>query len=178
MKDFGLHLFGKSIVESIFSEMMNPYAHAMAVARCAQSAEILIKARVAQEHPLLIFQSLPKARSCNGFLSVNTLLHEGRSFMYADLPELLWASTGHRISDIDTYNKFGRLRNTITHLGVPDLDLADEAVIFGFLVVEPLVRMFWGEDVISYMENYDCECFEYLQETLERLEIDFSRLER
>jgi hypothetical protein len=31
MKEFGLHVFGRSIVDVIFSEYTNPYSHAMGV---------------------------------------------------------------------------------------------------------------------------------------------------
>jgi hypothetical protein len=37
----------------------------LSVLQAAHAAELLIKARIAEEHPLLIFENLPKASSSN-----------------------------------------------------------------------------------------------------------------
>jgi hypothetical protein len=176
MKDFGLHAFGRSIVDVVFCEITNPYAHAMGVIRCAHAAELLIKARIAEEHPLLIFEKLPRPKGQeNKLLDINTLLNEGRTIMYSDLPDLLWAATGQCIRDIERYQSFGRLRNAITHLGIPDANLSHETLLYGFNVIEPLVRNFWDIDVLKYLEEYDCDCEEYLVEQLTEIGIQFTR---
>jgi hypothetical protein len=55
MRDFGLHMLAKGIVNANFNEMLSPYNHAMAIVHIGHGAELIIKARIAQEHPLLIF---------------------------------------------------------------------------------------------------------------------------
>lgn len=176
MKDFGLHVFGRSIVDVVFAEIANPYSHAMGVVRCAHAAELLLKARIAEEHPLLIFDSLPRLKGTESkVLDIDTLLSEGRTIMYSDLPDVLWATTGHRIPDLDRFRSFGKLRNAITHLTIPDADLSAETLAFGFLVVEPLIRDFWSLDVVEYLEEYDCDCEEYLFERLQDIGISYAR---
>jgi len=55
---------------------------------CANAAEIIIKARIAEEHPLLIFNKLPKPTVRDGgLLGVGELLNEGRTLMYSELPD-------------------------------------------------------------------------------------------
>jgi len=81
MKDFGLHILGRAIVDATFNEMMKPFAHPLAIVHAAHGAEIVLKARIAQEHPLLIFENLPKSRSTQGDLTITELLDCGRTFV-------------------------------------------------------------------------------------------------
>jgi hypothetical protein len=173
MKEFGLHLLGRSLVDVTFSEMGQPYAHAMGVARCAHAVEITIKARIAEEHPLLIFVRVPKPAP-KSLLGIERLMTEGRTLTYADLPDALWATTGYQIPDIQQFQEFGRLRNTITHLVVPNFDLCEATLRFAFQVIEPMIYDFWQSDIVEYYESY-LEEEEYLAETLQRYGISFSR---
>ena len=54
MKELGLTVLGRAIHDSTFSETMRPFAHGLAVVHAAHGAEIVLKARIAQEHPLLL----------------------------------------------------------------------------------------------------------------------------
>ncbi len=176
MKEFGLCLFGRAVVDVIFAEIMNPYAHAMGVVRCAHAAEILIKARIADEHPLLIFSKLPgPTQEDKKHLDIDTLINEGKTLVYGDLPNALWSATGYRINDIDRFQSFGRLRNTITHLAVPEIDLSKATLEFAFQILEPIIFDFWKTDVVEYMEEYDADPEEALREQLDNLNICFSR---
>ena len=56
MRDFGLSMVAKGLVNATFSEHGNPYAHAMGVVHVANGFEILIKAKIVEEHPLLILK--------------------------------------------------------------------------------------------------------------------------
>ena len=103
MKEFGLHILGRAIYDATFSEMTRPFAHMLSVVHAAHGAEILIKARIAEEHPLLIFKSYPKSNTTKDVLSIKELFKYGRTLMYSDLPEVLWATTGYRIKELDRY---------------------------------------------------------------------------
>jgi hypothetical protein len=136
---------------STFSEMMAPYKHAMAVGIAAQGAEIVIKARIAQEHPLLLFNQLPKSVNAEDMLTVFEPFEYGRTVQYSELPEVLWATTGIRMSGVERYQKFGRLRNATVHFAARgDIDLHGEALRFLFEVMEPLVPTFWSESMVPY----------------------------
>ena len=88
-----------------------------AVLQAAQAAELLIKAAIAEQHPLLIFSSLPKSKSANGaVLNIEHLLESAKTLQYSDLPEVLWAATGYKIQDLATYNSFGKIER-------PSIDL-------------------------------------------------------
>lgn len=155
MKEFGLSLLGRAIYDATFSEMCGPFAHASAVTLAAQAAEILIKAKIAEEHPLLIFSKLPPQSSTQDLLTIAELFEYGKSYAYEELPNLLWATTSFRIEELEEYKNFGRLRNKIMHFAVPDLELADETLRFSINVMEPLIEKFWNETAIRYAEDWD-----------------------
>jgi hypothetical protein len=172
MKEFGLSLLGRSIRDATFSEMLNPYVHAMAVTTCAHAAEIIVKARISEEHPLLIFDKLPRPDP-SSFLDVAALMAQGRTLSYEELPDALWATTGYRLSNRDQFDDFGKLRNTIIHFAVPDIDLSDSVLRFAFGVIEPMVYDFWKTDIIENYEQFGEEA-EHLIERLKNLNIPFT----
>lgn len=176
MKNFGLHILGRAICDSTSSEMLKPYAHALSIVHAAHGAEIVLKARIAQEHPLLIFERLPNSASTSTSLTVTELLNSGRSIHYEELPEMLWAATGYRFSSCEKFLQFGRLRNQIMHCAVPEGKLSDVTLRFCFEVVEPLVWDFWQESLVPYSAEWDDEIVldGYLAEQLDRIGIAHS----
>jgi hypothetical protein len=155
MKEFGLSMLGRAIYDVTFSELSAPFAHALAVVHGAHGAEIVLKARIAEEHPLLMFSKLPKQSTTTGNLTIAELFEHGRSFDYYDLPDLLWAATGHRMERLDDFKKFGELRNQIVHLAVPEIDLVKTTLSFCIEVMEPILDNFWKESAIPYAEQWD-----------------------
>jgi hypothetical protein len=155
MREFGLTILGRAAYDVTFSEMSRPFAHAISVCHAAHGAEIAIKARIAQEHPLLLFTALPKSSKAEDQLTVTELFVYGRTIQFQDLPEHLWATTGIRMGRVEHYQQFGKLRNTITHFAVPDLDFAGETLKFLFQVMEPLVRRFWDKSILPYAGEWD-----------------------
>jgi len=173
MQQFGLSVLGRAVYDTTFSEMMRPWAHALAVGHAAHGAEIILKARIAQEHPLLVFEQLPKSNRAPGLLTVAELFEYGRTVAYNELPERLWASTGIRLSKTREFIEFGKLRNKIIHFAVPETDLAGETLRFVFEVMEPAVQEFWKESIVPFAEEWDevIASEGYLSEQLDRLGI-------
>ncbi len=174
MKEFGLHILGRAIYDATFSEMTRPFAHMLSVVHAAHGAEILIKARIAEEHPLLIFKSYPKSNTTKDVLSIKELFKYGRTLMYSELPEVLWATTGYRIKELDRYQKFGELRNTIVHFSAdPDCEASTETLKFALEVLDYIVQDFWGESLIYYSQEWDDVIISdgYLREQIEQLNI-------
>lgn len=129
----------------------------MCVAHVAHAAEILLKARIAQEHPLLIFSKLPKSNN-NSALTLINLLENGRTFSYEELPDRLWAVTGIKIDNINEYRDFGRLRNQVIHFSMTNAEKLDILTLdYSLKILDPLVEGFWGRSVIDFVKN-DPEC--------------------
>ena len=123
--------------------------------QAAHAAEILIKARIAQEHPLLIFERIPRPDAGGqDLLSFKKLLTEGRTYQYVDLPHRLWATTGIVLASTDNFLEFGRLRNAIQHFATPlDVDLSQRTLNFIFSVIDPFISACWGYYAIDYCED-------------------------
>jgi hypothetical protein len=173
MKEFGLHVLGRAIYDATFNETMRPFAHALSITHAAHATEILLKAKVAEEHPLLIFSRLPKPSTTDRELTVSELFEYGQSCNYHELPDLLWATTGIRIDRLQEFLEFGKLRNKIIHFAVPNIELADETLKFVINVLDPLIEKFWGLSGIPYSVEWDDAIISdgYLGERLIRIGI-------
>ncbi|MEV3827715.1 hypothetical protein RI534_00175 [Aeromonas allosaccharophila] len=137
------------------------------VLQAAHAAELIIKAAIAEQHPLLIFSSLPKStKEEDGFLSLNDLFESGKTIQYVDLPERLWAATGYKIETIDLFNRFGKLRNCIQHFATPNRDLRTETTYFIYNVIDPILECFWSKYAIEYvdLDGYEDDIFEIINE--------------
>lgn len=134
--------------------------------QAAHAAELIIKAAIAEQHPLLIFSSLPKSKKGeDSFLSLSDLFENGKTIQYSELAEKLWAATGYRIENLELFHSFGKLRNCIQHFAIPDADLRTETSKFVYLVIDPILEHFWGEYAVEYvdLESYEDDVFEILE---------------
>lgn len=176
LRKFGMAVLGRAAYDLTFSEMMRPYAHLMAVSTAAQGAELVLKARIAQEHPLLLFSTLPKSAHAEDQLTIQELYEYGRTIQYHELPEVLWATTGIRIMRIEQFQEFGKLRNASVHFAVPeDEDWHTTTLKFLFEVMEPLVNRFWNDSMIPYAADWDEYVWEdALRGQLEQCEIEIT----
>lgn len=179
MRRTGMLLFRDAFMEAVSS------SNSMCVVHTAHAAEILLKARIAQEHLLLIFSKLPNADFKQDALTLSNLLENGQTFSYAELPNRLRATTGIKIEQLDKYLEFGQLRNQIIHFSMANADNLDVLTLrYSLEVLDPLVECFWGKSVIDFITNappnyypgfVDCGFFE--DSLREKLEID-QRLKR
>ena len=143
------------------------------VLQAAQAAEIFIKAAIAEQHPLLIFSNLPTSKQANGeLLNIEHLFEKGKTVQYSELPELLWASTGYKLPNLDIYRNFGNLRNCVQHLAVPgNRDFPEEIAKFIYQVIDPMIRHFWGLYAIDYIDQTDMD-LEFMH-VLRSMDIEF-----
>ena len=172
MRDFGLNMVGKGIVNATFSEIGSPYSHAMGLVHVANGFEILIKSKIVEEHPLLIFSKIPKEGNIkDGNLRFEDLIEHGQTIMYSELPERLWATTGYKIEPISLYNEFGKVRNQIIHFAVPEISLSDITLNFTFQIIEKAINRWWDTTILEYAQEFEDEYSLYVFDQLERLNI-------
>lgn len=147
MRRIGMLLFRSAFIEALQGHTP------MCVVHAAHAAEILLKARIAQEHPLLIFSKLPKSESNRDNLPlIDLLLKDGRTFSYDELPEQLWATTGIKINQVAQYKEFGRLRNQVIHFSMTSAKKLDQLTLnYSLELLDPLVESFWGKSVIEFI---------------------------
>jgi hypothetical protein len=173
IRDLGLGALAHANRHAAYLGMENQRWPDLSVLQAAHAAELLIKARIAQEHPLLIFEQLPRlAQASNVQLNLDDLFKLGRTFQWADLPDRLWAATGLSLRNKVTFDNFGRLRNGIQHFAAtPGGEAGEETLRFVFNVIDPFINECWGLFAVDYDEDY--EPYVYFVEALVRREIPF-----
>lgn len=166
MLHLGLGALTHANWHSNYMPYMNDSMHELSVLQAAHAAEILIKAKIAEEHPLLIFEQLPRlTKADRSEMELRHLFEKGRTVQYSDLPDRLWATTGMRLTNIEIFNEFGKLRNTIQHFAPPrDISCSQKTVEFIYSVIDPFINECWGLCAIDY--NEDHEPYKYLVEGL------------
>jgi len=175
MRNYGLTIIAKSIL-NILKEDNLPYAHATNVVNIAHGFEILVKARIVEQHPLLIFDKISNNEKIKeGDLEFEDLLQNGRTIEYSKLPYQLWAATGNKITNIDLYNKFGKIRNQIIHFHVPmEISLSIEALKYSFEIIEKCVNEWWSNyTIFKYIKvfDYHLETYKKIFDKLEELNL-------
>ncbi|MEI7255883.1 hypothetical protein [Dickeya dadantii] len=148
-----------------FYDMNNSMWSQLGVLQAAHACEIFLKARLAQEHPLLIFESLPKSTAecvnkATGVLDFESLLEKGQTIKYSELPEKVWAATGRKIIKKELYDDFGKLRNSIQHFAAPNKDVSLLTSQFIYEVIDPFINAEWGMCAMDYCD--DSAQYEYL----------------
>lgn len=159
MKKFGCALMGKAVYEATFMENFHS-AHDAALVTAAHGAEIIIKACIAAEHPLLIFENISKINFNNDYLE--EVLEKGKTIRYKDLPDLLQLTTGYEIKKRKEFYNFGKLRNQIIHLGVGGGSY--DTIQFAIEIIEPLINKFWRMTIFEEVCSHDSEAKYYLIE--------------
>lgn len=173
MRDFGLSMIAKGTVNATYSEMNEPYSHAMGLIQVANGFEILIKSKIVEEHPLLVFTKIPKeTHLTDGNIKLVDLLEYGQTIMYSELPDRLWATTGYKIEPIDLYKKFGKVRNQIIHFAVPEISLSDLTLEFIFTIIEEAINSWWDTTILEYASDYDDMILENIFERLNGLGLE------
>ena len=155
MRDLGLGALTHALRLSFYYAPEWPAWPALSVLHAAHAAEILLKARIAQEHPLLIFDELPRSTQSETLLDFQLLFEKGKTLQFQDLPDRLWAATGIRLHNVEQYRKFGMLRNAIQHFAPPrEVEPSDETLKFVFQVVDPFIHDNWGLFAIDFNEEH------------------------
>lgn len=176
MKDLGLGILAQAQKNAFYWDYPDHLDRGVfAVLQAAHASEILMKAAIAQEHPLLIFSQIPKSSSTGGdLLDITDLLQSGKTIQYSELPERLWATTGYKVKDPQIFREFGKLRNTIQHLARPKVEFRTITAEFVYKVIDPLIGEFWNlhaveycdvdsheDDMIEILVSHGITCFRY-----------------
>jgi hypothetical protein len=134
----------------------NQFSLALAATAAAHGAELLIKSAIATEHPLLLFDSKLFVRQVpkDDHLEL-THLFERETITFQNLPYALWAATSFKLPLPELFDEFRRLRNKIEHFCVPPNErVIDLTLKFLFSVIDPVLRKFWGSDLLGLMRPF------------------------
>jgi hypothetical protein len=172
MQGLGLAALAHANRHSAYTPIENGHWPELSILQAAHAAELLIKARIAQEHPLLVFEDLPKPKTVDATLNVKRLFEDGKTIQWSDLPQRLWAATGTRLPNVEAFREFGRLRNGVQHFAPPSgTDAGALTLKFVFEVIDPFIHGAWGLCAVDYDEDH--EPYLYFVGALVRHEILF-----
>lgn len=173
IRDLGLGALAHANRHAAYAAMENPRRPELSVLQAAHAAELLIKARIAQEHPLLIFEQLPRFnQASSATLELEDLFKVGRTVQWSELPDRLWASTGIALQSRELFDNFGKLRNGLQHFApAPSKEAGEETLRFIFGVIDPFINECWDLFAVDYDEDY--EPYVYFVEALASREILF-----
>ena len=141
---------------AVFADPGNEHWDFISVLNTAHAGELFLKAIIAKQHPLLIFKDVPgldDSRSTS--LDIDTLLKRGRTHDFEKLPQVLWATTGLRIPDMDCYERLRKARNAIQHFCAPDEeDFRALSLKFIYKNIDPLIAKEFGLVAIEFHEDH------------------------
>lgn len=142
----------------------------------ATAGELLLKAIVAKQHPLLIFRDLfdLDVRSQEE-LTIQQLIERGKTYGLEDMPKLLWVTTGERIPDTTLFEKLRRARNSIQHFCSPgeNIDLRKLAREFIYKNLDPLLHRHFDICAIEFHQDHNIG-YDYVVDCLLKNELLFS----
>ncbi|WP_370215327.1 hypothetical protein [Idiomarina sp.] len=150
MKNLGLGALAHANWHGNFHSFENDKWYELSILQAAHAAEILIKARIAEEHPLLIFEQIPRSTQVDTeFLDFTSLTSKAKTIQYADLPERLWATTGIKLPNVELFKAFGAIQNSIQHFATPgNFEHSTNDLIYE--VIDPFINDCWGLYAIDY----------------------------
>lgn len=131
--------------------------HDMSVLNAATAGELLIKAVIAKEHPLLIFRDLFQLDDPNNSdLTIEHIVSHGKTYGLEHLPKLLWVVTGERIPDPESFEKLRKARNAIQHFVSPaEEDLRRLVLEFIYKNVDPFLYRHFNRCAVEFHEDVD-----------------------
>ncbi len=156
MRELGLCALQHAFYHAALYSMENPRWADLSVLQAAHAAELLVKARIAFEHPLLIFSKIPEPQADSpGVLDFDSLFASGLTVQWNELPGRLWATTGISLNK-GQFLAFGRFRNAIQHFAPPlGQNASDQTLDFIFRVLDPFLYATWDLCAIDFHEDHE-----------------------
>lgn len=135
----------------------------LSILQVAHATELLIKAEIAKEHPLLIFDKIPSppkndAGEIVDDLTVARLSEKGHTIEWNSLLDVLWASRGVKNIETEKFKKFGQIRNSIQHFGIapPNENISYLTYLqFIYEVIDPFLYTYEKLYAIDYSQDFD-----------------------
>lgn len=143
----------------------------ISVLNAATAGELFLKAIIAKEDPLLIFEKV--FRFDNGTVDFKKTIEKGRTCKFGNLPNLLHRATGDCISELNLFENLQDVRNSIQHFIAPNVNFRTLTLEFIYKVIDPLIYKHFGMCAIEYHEDWSIG-YDYLVETIIENELLFS----
>lgn len=154
--EFAAGALSQANTHAVFTDPGNEHWDFISITNTAHAGELLLKAIIAKEHPLLIFKDLFLLDdSQSEELDMRRLLQSGRTHDFEKLPQVMWAATGQRVPNMKCFERLRRTRNAIQHFCAPENDdLRGLSLEFIYTIIDPLMFSNFGMVAIEYHEDH------------------------
>jgi len=171
----GYSALAQANTQAVYDGPESEGSDALSIVSSVFAGELIIKAIIAKQHPLLIFKNLFElGPSDTSPISIEKLLLKGKTYTFGELPNLLWTCTGYQISELILFREIQKARNAIVHFCSPDdPDLKLLSLQFLYRVIDPLLKQHFDECVIEFHNDHSVD-YSYVVACLIRKEILFS----
>ncbi|WP_370191503.1 hypothetical protein [Qipengyuania sp.] len=161
--------------QAVFADPGMEHRDYLCISSSAFAGELIIKAVIAKEHPLLIFRDLfHLEKHIREDYEFTEILLNAKTYQFDKLPELLWVTTGERIPDLDLFHRVRRARNSVQHFSAPDAgSFRRLSLEFLYKIVDPLLHRHFGLFAVDYHEDYSIG-YDYVVNCLIAYELEFS----
>jgi hypothetical protein len=141
---------------AVFADPGNEHWDFISIINTAHAGELFLKAVVAKQHPLLIFKDLFTLDDSKAeLLDISSLIARGRTHDFEKLPQIVWATTGQRIPNMECFERLRRARNAIQHFCAPEeTDFRGLSLEFIYTVIDPLIAREFGLYAIEFHEDH------------------------
>ncbi len=139
--------------DAVYFDRGREHRLSLAPLAAAHAGELLLKALIAKEHPLLLFKNIGE-KATNDEIDLEWLLKNGRTHDFSRLPSILWAASGIELPDVNSFRRIAELRNQVQHfLDVRDADVQFECLKFIYSNVDPMLKEHFGLCACQFHED-------------------------
>lgn len=139
--------------DAVYFDPGMEHRQSLAPLAAAHAGELVLKALIAKEHPLLLFKNIGE-KTTDDEIDLDWLLQNGRTHDFSRLPSVLWATSGIRVPDIDSYRRIAALRNQIQHfVDDRDSDVQFDCLNFIYSNIDPLLNKHFGLTACEFHED-------------------------
>lgn len=159
IRDLAMDALTRANTDAVYYDPGKEHRISLAPLAAAHAGELLLKALIAKEHPLLLFKNIGE-KTTNDEIDLEWLLKYGRTHDFTKLPSVLWATSGIKIPDMDSFRRIAELRNQIQHfVDERNSDVQFECLNFIYSNIDPMLNEHFGLVACEFHED---EFYDYV----------------
>lgn len=139
--------------DAVYFDPGMEHRQSLAPLAAAHAGELVLKALIAREHPLLLFSNIGEKTTDNE-IDLDWLLKNGRTHDFSKLPSVLWATSGIKVPNIESYRRIAAIRNQIQHfVDDRDVNVQYDCLQFIYSIIDPLLHKHFGIIACEFHED-------------------------
>ena len=151
--DLATDALTRANTDAVYFDRGMEHRKPLAPLAAAHAGELLLKALIAKEHPLLLFKNIGE-KITDDEIDLDWLLKNGRTHDFLRLPSVLWATSGIVVPDIESFKRIAELRNQVQHfVDVRDCNIEFDCLNFIYSNIDPILNEHFGLFACQFHED-------------------------